>query len=172
MLALIHGGCLSQSELEVDGQRLFDPIGGLGYPIGVNRIEFLAEFQGLARRYEDDAPSTGCINSTNVMSCAACMFSENLRNCYKCTHCKDSSNCSNLSHSSGCQSCHASAYLTDSRFCTGSAYLVNCVSCSDCTYCLGCVGLVKKDFHVLNVPYSRKEYFATLKQLKRELGIR
>ena len=37
---------------------------------------------------------------------------------------------------------------------------------------VGCVGLVKKDFHILNVGYSRKEYFEILEKLKRELGVR
>jgi hypothetical protein len=146
---------------------------GLWYPIEhMNRSEFLSELGRLARDFEDEAPSTGCINSTNVRSCSACMFSDGLDNCYKCTHCADSKNCSNISHSRGCDSCHGSAYLTNCRHCTGSAYLIESVSCSECNYCVGCVGLVKKDFHILNQGYSRSEYFEILKKLKRELGVR
>jgi hypothetical protein len=45
------------------------------------------------------------------------------------------------------------------------------VACADCTYCFGCVGLVKKEFHILNVPYPRTQYFEIVKRLTAELGI-
>jgi hypothetical protein len=62
--------------------------------------------------------------------------------------------------------CHDCSHCEDSEACTGSAYLVQCSSCIDCTYCYGCVGLTKKEFHILNVGYSRTEYFALLKTLR------
>ena len=43
-------------------------------------------------------------------------------------------------------------------------------SCTDCTYCYGCVGLAKKEFHILNVPYSRTEYFALAQGPSRRRG--
>ncbi len=138
----------------------------------LNRAEFLSEFGRLERQFQEERPSFNCIGSTGVRASAACMFSQNLENCYRCTHCSNCSHCSNLSHSHSCVSCHASAYLIDSQHCTGSAYLIRCISCSDCTYCVGCVGLVNKDFHILNQPYSRKDYFAIVDKLKKELGIR
>jgi hypothetical protein len=52
-----------------------------------------------------------------------------------------------------------------------SAYLVRSVGCSGCTYCFGCVGLSRKDFHILNVPYERQEYFAKIAELRRMLRI-
>jgi hypothetical protein len=33
------------------------------------------------------------------------------------------------------------------------------------------VGLSKKDFHILNVPFSRTEYFKVVNRLRKELGI-
>jgi len=145
----------------------------VGYPKGrMNRAEFTSELERLLRTFEDDAPSTNCINSTNLKACSMCMFSDGLESCYRCTHSHDSVHCSNLSHSSGCDGCHSSAYLINCKHCTGSAYLINSTNCSDSTYCFGCVGLVKKDFHILNVAYSRKEYFDRVTKLKRELGIR
>jgi hypothetical protein len=33
------------------------------------------------------------------------------------------------------------------------------------------VGLVRKDFHILNVQYSRTQYFELLEKLKAELGL-
>jgi hypothetical protein len=44
-------------------------------------------------------------------------------------------------------------------------------ACSECSYCFGCVGLAKKDFHVLNVKYTRSEYFRIVRALEEELGI-
>ena len=137
----------------------------------MNRAEFLTELNRLTREFEDDAPSTGCINSTNLKACSSCMFSDALESCYRCTHCKECVNCSNISHSKGCEACHSSAYLVSSKHCSGSAYLIHCSVCSDCAYCFGCVGLVKKDFHILNKPYPRAQYFEIVGKLKKELGI-
>jgi len=53
----------------------------------------------------------------------------------------------------------------------GSAYLVRSVGCSGCNYCFGCVGLSRRDFHILNKPYARATYFATVSRLARELRI-
>jgi hypothetical protein len=61
--------------------------------------------------------------------------------------------------------CHDCSHCEDSQACTRSNYLVRCLSCTECTYCIGCVGLARKEFHILNVPYSRAEYFAMLKEL-------
>lgn len=138
----------------------------------MNRSEFMREFRRLETEYGKETPSTGCISSTNLIASAQCMFSDNLENCYRCTHCSDCKNCSNLSHSTGCVSCNSSAYLVNSQYCNASAYLIYCIGCSQCNYCIGCVGLHKKDFHILNRPYSRSEYFQELKRLKRELGIK
>ena len=46
-----------------------------------------------------------------------------------------------------------------------------CIDCNGCTYCFGCVGLSKKDFHILNEPYERQEYFAKVSELRRALRI-
>jgi hypothetical protein len=59
-----------------------------------------------------------------------------------------------------------------SENCSNSAYLVLSKNLSDCTYCFGCVGLSRKDFHILNVGFSRQEYFEIVKKLKKELGIK
>jgi hypothetical protein len=137
----------------------------------MNRAEFLSELSKLQRVYEAEQPSMGCIASTDVRSCSHCMFSHDLTGCHHCTHCTSCNDSTNLSHSSGCTSCHASAYMVDCTGCSKSAYLVRCVGCTECNYCFGCVGLAKKDFYILNVKYSRDQYFKELKALKRELGL-
>lgn len=137
----------------------------------MDRGEFQNEFSRLERWFQNERPNNGCINSTNIQASTLCMFSDGLENCYRCTHCQNCINCSNLSHCDSCISCHSCAYLIDSQYCTQSAYLTRCISCSECNYCFGCVGLSKKDFHILNFKYSRKEYFAIIAKLKKELGL-
>ena len=63
------------------------------------------------------------------------------------------------------------AYCVQSENCTHRAYLVLCRNLSDCNYCFGCVGLSKKDFHILNVAFPRKEYFEITARLRKELGL-
>jgi hypothetical protein len=42
---------------------------------------------------------------------------------------------------------------------------------SECNYCFGCVGLTRADFHILNEPYDRSEYFKIVKALTRALRL-
>jgi hypothetical protein len=42
---------------------------------------------------------------------------------------------------------------------------------SNCVYCFGCVGLSGREFHILNKPYSRKDYFEITARLSRDLRI-
>jgi hypothetical protein len=46
-----------------------------------------------------------------------------------------------------------------------------CKDMSECNYCFGCVGLSRKDFHILNVKYSRSDYFKLVNQLKKAFRI-
>jgi hypothetical protein len=70
--------------------------------------------------------------------------------------------------STGCLAC---SHCERCERCISSAYLVRCIGCSGCTYCFGCVGLSKKDFHILNEPYERQEYFEKVAELRRALRI-
>jgi len=47
-----------------------------------------------------------------------------------------------------------------------------CHNLSDCNYCFGCVGISKRDFHILNLEFDRKDYFRIVGRLRRELGVR
>jgi hypothetical protein len=48
---------------------------------------------------------------------------------------------------------------------------VRCTSLTGCTYCFGCVGLSQRDFHILNEPCGRRDYFAITKRLAQELRL-
>jgi hypothetical protein len=131
----------------------------------MNRTEFQAELQRLRRESGAGQDNAGSFQSTGCEGCLRCMFCTGCRNCYRCTHCRDCEALTISSHCLRCTSCHECSHCEDSEACTGSAYLVHCFNCNDCTYCYGCVGLSKKEFHILNVPYSRTEYFKIVKQL-------
>jgi hypothetical protein len=134
--------------------------------------EFAAALEGLRRGYgpaggTGDPP--GNYRSDGCERCASCMFCVGCRDCYRCTHCTRCVSTTGSSHCVDCTSCHACSHCERSESCAGSAYLVRCYACFDCTYCFGCVGLVKKEFHVLNQPYGRTEYFALVKSLRAAL---
>jgi hypothetical protein len=97
------------------------------------------------------------------------MFSSECARCYKLTHSIDCSDCSYLTQSVNCRNSHSLVYCRDCDYCTKCNYVVHSARCSDCDYCFGCVGLANKDFHILNVPYRRGEYFRRIKQLEAEL---
>ena len=137
----------------------------------MNKRDFVEAYAKLQKGFatDDTNPmSYGCVGSRR---CAGCMFCKDCEGCYRCSHCISCIECSNCVHCLQCESCHSSQHCVQSKLCTGSAYLYLCQNLSDCTYCFGCVGLAKKDFHILNEPYPRAQYFEIVKKLKRELGL-
>jgi hypothetical protein len=40
-----------------------------------------------------------------------------------------------------------------------------------CTYCFGCVGLIRREFCILNVQYSRQDYFEITRELAAKLRL-
>ncbi len=137
-----------------------------------SRRAFLEEYSRLVRQFAIDPGNPGSYACTDCERCTSCMFCERCEACYGCTHCRQCTLCNHCSHCVECKSCNACAYCVQSEDCSGSNYVVLSRNLSDCNYCLGCVGLTKKDFHILNRPYSRTEYFKALEQLKGELGLR
>ena len=134
----------------------------------MTRTEFQAELQRLRREIGVPEENAGSFRSQDCQGCLRCMFCTGCTNCYRCTHCMKCEATTGSSHCLRCTGCHDCSHCQDSRGCTGSAYLVQCASCSDCTYCTNYVDLNRKEFHILNQPYSRTEYFALIKTLKWE----
>jgi len=138
---------------------------------GLDRRAFEQEYARLNRTFEESRDNPGCVSCERCRHCTGSMFCKECEGCYRCTHCVHCKDSSHLTHCEGCDNCHGSAYCTRCQNCTGSSYLVLCRSCADCTYCFGCVGLSKKDFQILNVQYTKTEYFRIVKSLRAELGI-
>jgi hypothetical protein len=132
----------------------------------MTRTEFAAELERLRRTEGPPSDNPASYRTEGCERCISCTFCQSCTDCYRCTHCVGCSSTTGSKHCVRCTRCHDCSHCEDSEDCTGSNYLVECLSCTDCTYCLGCVGLTKKEFHILNVPYPRSEYFKRLKALR------
>jgi hypothetical protein len=129
--------------------------------------EFAAQLEKLRQGFRGGLSNPGSYRSEGCERSMNCMFCKGCQDCYRCTHCTDCVGTTGSSHCLRCSGCHDCSHCEDSEACTASAYLVRSFACTECTYCYGCVGLSKKEFHILNVPYSRTDYFALLKALRR-----
>jgi hypothetical protein len=143
---------------------------GVIVPRCMTKAEFTAELARLRQTFARGLDNPQSFNCKDCEDCHSCNFCSGCQNCYRCTHCESCRGCSSSTHCKDSVGCHECTHCERSEGCRGSAYLVDCHSCSDCTYCYGCVGLVKKEFHILNVGYDRKTYFAKVKELNKELN--
>lgn len=155
-----------------DAKKPIDPQQARELVAALDKRRFLEELGRLTSSFAADPGNPGSYACKSCVRCANCMFCEGCVGCYGCTHCFNCEQCNNCSHCVDSKSLNACAYCVQSENCANSAYVYFSKSLADCTYCFGCVGLSKKDFHILNVPFSRNEYFELTKKLKRELGLK
>ena len=125
----------------------------------------------LVKRQATDAANTASYKLDHCERCSNCVFCTRCDRCYKCSYCTECSSSSHLTHCTRVISCHHVSNSFDCTACTGSAYLTMCRDMSECNYCFGCVGLGRKDFHILNEPFERTEYFKIVGELKKQLRI-
>ncbi len=109
-----------------------------------------------------------CVGCAGCMGCTFCRDSQRLVRCHYCISCQACSDCSHCRDSRQLISCQHCIQCESS---SSSSYLVRSVSLTGCTYCFGCVGLSGKDFHILNQPYERREYFETVRKLSQALRL-
>jgi hypothetical protein len=137
----------------------------------VDAEEFTATVERLLAEHGAAPPSPGCVETVESTACTDCVF---CKSCVRCYRSRYSVGCEDgffLTHCRACTQSNALSYCTECSHCSNSNYLVRCVGCFECDYCFGCVGLVRKEFHILNVKYSRSEYFARTAALRKALGI-
>ena len=88
----------------------------------------------------------------------------------KVRDCADVSIGSYTEHSYSCTNIDRNSYNVyfsiASIECGDSEYLFNC---RNCKHCFGCIGLESKQFCILNIQYSEKEYYKKLDQIKSEM---
>lgn len=130
---------------------------------------FAEGLERLRREHAARRDNERCIACADCSRCSDCTFCKGSRDLARCNYCVDCEGCVDSNHCSssralvGCIHCHLS------ERCSRSAYVERSVDCDDCRYCFGCVGLSGKEFHVLNRPYPRSEYFRLTAELKRQL---
>lgn len=114
----------------------------------------------------------------NIFNCKNTYWgfdSKGLQDCLYAFHDDDSKNlvdCSHLGWSEQCYEIMSGGNLTNCMFCFGSWYsndLAYCELVYNSHDCFGCVGLKRKEFHILNQPYSKEEYFKEIARIKEEM---
>ncbi|MBN2095995.1 hypothetical protein JW752_01190 [Candidatus Peregrinibacteria bacterium] len=88
--------------------------------------------------------------STKNKNCLDYLFTYNSQLCYEISFTKNSYESVYLEHCDGCQSCLFSSNLIG------------------CKHCLLCSNLNHKEYHILNQPYSKEDYFEKLKEYQLE----
>jgi len=78
-----------------------------------------------------------------------CCFGDGAELCYEC-----------FSFGLNTYNCNFCSYVRSSSECEYSELLFSCKNC------FGCVGLQNKEFHILNTPYSKEEYFKKVAEIK------
>lgn len=102
----------------------------------------------------------------DINECHDCAYieeSKGLKDCLDITILEDSQLCYEISSShilNNCNFCFMCASSSDLEFCE---------MVMNSKYCFGCVSLNHKEYHILNKPYSREEYFKKVAEIKDEL---
>lgn len=138
----------------------------------MDRAEFESTFRKLVSTLGAQTENVGCVGCERCRGATECTFCEDCKQvtrCQYCVACEDCTDCAHCARSKGLTRCQ---HCVETERSTDCAYVVRSVGCHGCTYLFGCVGLSRKDFHILNEPYDRQTYFATVAKLTRELGLR
>lgn len=101
-----------------------------------------------------------CFNSGNLENC---FYSYSSQKCYDCNglmFCVDCNICYECLDSALCYNCD---FI---QWCEGSTDCKYCYDCKSCKNCFGCVGLIHKEFHIFNVPYTKEEYETKIHDIK------
>ena len=141
-------------------------------PIPLKSTEFEAELKKLVQEYGRSEENPGSYKSDGCVRCFDCMFTTQSSDCYKCTYCERCASCTECTHCRGCTNTHGSSYCTESKDLAACSYVVKSQNCYECLFCFGCVGLVKKEFHILNRPFKRDEYFKLVAKLEAVFGLK
>jgi hypothetical protein len=132
--------------------------------------EFERRFRALLTEHSGST-NRSCVQCARCSGCSACTFCDDCERLVRCHYCTRCALCSDSSHCTGSRNLIHCSHCAHSENCVDSSYLVRCVSLTGCSYCFGCVGLSQADFHILNEPYERSDYFALVRQLTRDLRL-
>ncbi len=136
----------------------------------MTRQQLEQAFRQLVQAHASRSGNERCIECAQCERCVECTFCRRSVDLVRCHYCIEVHHAMDCTHCQRGRDLIRCTHCQDSARCTGSAYLEHCLDCSDCNYCFACVGLNKREFHVLNEPYSRSDYFKLTAQLQRELA--
>ena len=143
------------------------------------------DFFGKLLELRSGAPRMALPNLVNQNS-PYCVYTDSCKNCYRLSNAFkaedcyygrtifNSTNCIDCDHSFDCELCYS---CIDCKNCYGSDFLQQCENCNgcewgydlkSCTDCFGCVGLRQKSYYIFNKPFSKDEYFARVRELKKK----
>ena len=143
----------------------------IGAPEGrLTAQEFLNTQRQLVKEHAQDAVVIGGVDSQGCTACVDVMFSSDCHRCYKAIYSVGCTDSSFLTQSARCRDSHQLVYCEDCDHCARCNYVIRSSRCFECDYLFGCVGLVGKDFHILNQPYRRSDYFRIVKELREALA--
>lgn len=126
----------------------------------------LLNAEGTSGDYIDNSKNCYmCFNVERAEDCAY-IYDEivDLKDCFDCTHIQDCQFCYNLMSAYKC-------YNVDSSW-----WMVNCHDCeygicnNGCNDCFGCINVIRKEFYILNQPYSKGNYFKKVAEIKMDLS--
>ena len=140
--------------------------------IPLKASEFEAKLRKLTSEFARSIDNLGSYRSDECARCFDCMFTTGSTDCYKCTYCHRCQKCTACTHCRECVNVHGSTYSVRSTDVASSSYVVMSQNCYECVFCFGCVGLVKKEFHILNQPFKRDEYFKIISELETAFGLK
>lgn len=105
-----------------------------------------------------------CFDSNNLENCLYVSDTKFSRDCVDCSYCYEIEfcwQCCPLGHSYNCSHISHGDYLRNCHFCT------HCYKSEDL---FGCVNLSHAKYCILNKQYLKEEYFAKVKEIRKELG--
>ncbi len=131
--------------------------------------EFARLFAELVKEHGNRRENERCVQCVDCLRCVDSTFCKASRELARCNYCVDCEGCIDSNHCFGSRTLVGCTHCAESDRCSRSAYLERCADCDDCRYCFGCVGLSGREFHILNRPYGRSEYFKMTVELKQSL---
>ena len=137
----------------------------------MTKDEFERALRGLVGAGAPRLENTSCVECHACQACVECTFCRGSRGLLRSHYCVDCERCVSAVHCRASKDLFSVSHASFSERCSHSQYLVRSFDCTGSSYLFGCVGLVGKDFHVLNEPHSRSDYFALTSQLKKSLGL-
>lgn len=143
--------------------------------------EIKARFEELKkkvpRKYAELIDTENCLgdyilHSKNAYQCFDVVECEDIGYCVESKKLKDCWDIFVLEESQLCYDCSSNHILTNCNFCfmcVSSTDLEYCELVFNSKFCFGCVSLNHKEYHLLNQPYPRNDYFKKVREIKGEL---